>query len=324
MGQKTDTIVHINGDVLTGELKKMVYGVATWKMDGMGTISMEELKINTIRSDKEFEIKMKNGFVYFGSFDTSSVDRKVYILVTNGKTLVSLEDIVEIYPLRRSFWMRMTGNFNFGANYSKGSNVGTIIFSGNLDYRKRKTYFNLMWDDNNTFQGDSLSSTKADIDFAWQRLFKNNWSSEVSIGVSRNTELGSKRKIDLRVIGIKDFVYNNWNRFYGGAGLTVTQETPFDDTGETQDLTGLLQVVWKVFKYSDPKVWVDANITFLPYFTGESRYRTVFNLSPKVSLFGDDFKVGIKFYNTYDSRPPSDASSSSDYGINLELTYSFH
>ncbi|MEZ5195572.1 MAG: hypothetical protein R2764_04010 [Bacteroidales bacterium] len=27
--QKTDTIVHINGNVLTGDLKKLVYGVDT-------------------------------------------------------------------------------------------------------------------------------------------------------------------------------------------------------------------------------------------------------------------------------------------------------
>ncbi len=36
--QKTDTIVHINGNVMTGELKKIVYGVATWKMSGMGIV----------------------------------------------------------------------------------------------------------------------------------------------------------------------------------------------------------------------------------------------------------------------------------------------
>lgn len=324
VSQKTDTIIHINGDVLTGELKKMVYGVATWKMDGMGTISMEEPKINTIRSDKLFEIKMKNGFIYFGSFDTSNVDRKVYILVTNGKSLVNVEDIVEIYPLRRSFWMRMTGNFSLGANFSKGSDVGTVVFSGNLDYRKRKTYFNLTWDDNNTFQGDSLTSTKADIGLAWQRLLRDKWSAELSIGASQNTELGSKLKTDIRLIGIRDLTYNNWNRFYMGAGLTVTRETPYDDSDVTQDLTGLIQAVWKVFKYSNPKVWVDANVSFLPYFTGDNRYRTILNLNPKISIFSNDFKVGLKFYHTFDSRPPSDASSSSDYGINLELTYVLH
>jgi len=42
--QKTDTIVHINGNVLTGDFKRMNYGIVTWKMDGMGTISLEEPK----------------------------------------------------------------------------------------------------------------------------------------------------------------------------------------------------------------------------------------------------------------------------------------
>lgn len=325
IAQKVDTIIHINGNVLTGDLKKMVYGVATWKMDGMGTISVEEPKINTIRSTKLFEVKMKNGFIYFGSFDTSHVARKVYILMTNGKDLVNMEDIVEIYPIKRSFWMRTSGNFSLGANFSKGSNVGTIAFSGNLDYRKRKSYFNLAWDDNNTFQGDSLSSTKTDITMAWQRLLKKSWSAQVGIGASQNSELGTKLRIDLNLIGLKDISYNSWNRLYAGAGLSVNRETPYDESaGERNDLAGLIQVVWKVFKYTNPKVWVDANISFFPYITGGPRYRSVFNLNPKVSIFNNDFKVGFKFYYNYDSKPPSEGAETTDYGINLELTYTLH
>ena len=322
--QKTDTIIHINGDVLTGDLRKLVYGVATWKMDGMGTISLEEPKIKTIRSNKLFEIKMKNGFIYFGSFDTSNVNRSVYIIMTNGKDLVNVDDIVEIYPIRRSFWMRTTGNFSLGANFSKGSDVGTITFSGNLDYRKRNSYFELSWDDNNTFQADTLSSTKTDIALAWQRLLKKSWSTEVGIGANQNSELGTKLRLGLNVIGIKDIAYNNWNRLYAGAGLSVNRETPYDGSDIENSLAGLFQVVWKVFKYSTPKVWVDANISVLPYITGGPRYRAIFNLSPKVSLFSDDFKVGFKFYYNYDSNPTSTDASKIDYGINLELTYTLH
>ena len=324
IAQKTDTIIHINGDVLTGDLKKMDYGVVTWKMDGMGTISMEEVKVNTIRSSKQFEIKMKNGFIYFGSFDTSGVDRKVNIVFTNGKELVNIEDIVEIYPIRRNFWLRTSGNFSLGANYSKGSNVGTVVFSGNLDYRKKNSYFNFVWDDNNTFQGDTLSSTKSDASFAWQRLIKKKWSTQVSIGVNQNSELGTKLRIGLNVIGLNDIAYNNWNRLYAGAGLSVSQETPYDDSGVREDLAGLFTVVWKVYKYTIPKIWVDANISYLPYITDKGRQRAVFNLNPKISIFSDDFKIGFKFYYTYDSKPSTDASSTTDYGLNLELTYSFH
>jgi len=322
--QKTDTIIHVNGNILTGDLKKMVYGVATWKMDGMGTIDMEEVKIKTIKSNKLFEIKLKNGFIYFGSFDTSNVARMVNIVIFDKRELIGVDEIVEIYPIKRNFWMRTSGNFSLGANFSKGSNVGTINFSGNLDYRKRKSYFNLTWDDNNTYQGDSLSSTKADVMLAWQRLLKQKWSTQVSVGAEQNTELGTKLRLDLTVLGIRDLVYNNWNRLYTGAGLSLERETALDDSGNNEDLAGIVTVIWKVYKYTIPKVWVDANISFLPYFTGENRNRVVFNLNPKVSIFNDDFKVGFKFYYNYDSRPPTVDASTSDFGINLELTYSFH
>jgi len=119
LGQKIDTVYHINGNVLPGDLKKMAYGVATWKMDGMGTINLEEVKIKTIQSNKLFEVKMKNSSIYFGSFDTSNIDRRVYVVLTNGKKLIGIEDIVEVYPLKRSFWMRTSGNFSLGGNYSK-------------------------------------------------------------------------------------------------------------------------------------------------------------------------------------------------------------
>lgn len=324
VAQKTDTIIHINGNIMTGDLKKLVYGVASWKMDGMGTISLDEVKINTIRSSKLFEIKMKDGFIYFGSFDTSHVQRQVYIMMTNGKRLINIDDIVEIYPIRRNFWMRTSGNFSLSANFSKGSNVGTVAFSGYLDYRKRKTYFNLSWNDNNTYQGDTLSSSKSDIALQWQRLMKNNWSTGVTIGATQNTELGTKLRIDLSAMGIKDISYNNWNRLYSGAGLSVARETPYDDSGITNDLAGVLTVVWKVYKYTIPKVWVDANVSFLPYITGDSRYRTNFNLNPKVSIFSDNFKVGFSLYYNYDSKPQTESASSDDYGINLELSYAFH
>jgi len=322
--QKTDTIVHINGNVMTGDFKKMIYGVVTWKMDGMGTISLEEPKVNTIISKKQFEIKMDDGKFYYASFDRSSDPRKVYLKMQDQSLLVNIKDIVEVYPIRNSFWNRMSGNFSLGLNYSKGSNVATLAFSGNLDYRKRTSYFNLTWDSNDTYQGDTLSSSKSDILFAWQRSLAKGWSSDVSIAASQNTELGTKLRLGLNLIGIKDLAYNNWNRLYTGAGLNIAQETGYDNALVTNDLAAIFVLYWKVYKLTNPKVWVDANISYLPYLTNGPRNRITFNLNPKVNLLSDNFKVGLNFYYNYDSKPSSEQASNDDYGLNLQLTYSFH
>ena len=322
--EKTDTIYHVNGNILTGELTKLAYGVATWKMDGMGTITFDEVHINTIRSRKLFEIKLKDGSIYFGSLDTSATPRMVYIIRETDRKLAKMDEIVEIYPIKRSFWMRMSGNFSLGLNFSKGSDVATLAFSGNIDYRKRRSYFNLAWDDNNTYQADTLSSSKADIALGWQRLLKKGWSAQVLVGASQNSELGTKLRWNLNLIGIKDIAYNNWNRFYAGAGFSALRETPYDDSKIENDIAAYFELVWRVFKYTLPKVWVDANISYLPYLTDTGRQRIVVNMNPQVSILDDNFKIGLSIYYNYDSKPSESASSTDDYGLNLELTYSFH
>ena len=324
LAQKIDTIVHINGNVLTGDFKKMAYGVITYKMDGMGTISLEEVKVNTMRSIKQFEVKMKDGSIYYGSMDTSITDRKVNILTEKGREPIFIEDIVEIYPIRRSFWMRTSGNVSLGINYSKGSNVATLAFSGNLSYRKKRSYFEYSWDNNNTFQNDSITSSNINTELGWQLLLKNKWSSMISVSASQNSELGTKLRLALNMIGIRDITYNIWNRLFAGAGLTVVRETPYDDSGDTEDLAGLVNIAWKVYKYTAPKVWVDANVSFIPYLTNPGRYRVVINLNPKVSVFSNNFKIGFASYYNFDNQPPSDVETTNDWGINLQITYTFH
>ena len=324
IAQKTDTIIHINGNVLTGDFKKMAYGVITWKMDGMGTISLEEVKVNTMRSIKQFEVKMKDGSILYGSMDTSMTDRKVNILAQNERRLISIEDIVEVYPIRKSFWRRTAGNLSLGVNYSKGSDIVTSAFSGNLNYRRRKSYFEFNWDNNNTFQNDSLASSNINTALGWELLLKNKWSSMISVGGSQNSELGTKLRLALNMIGIRDINYNIWNRLFAGAGLTVVRETPYDDSDVTEDLAGLVVVAWKVYKYTLPKVWVDANISLVPYLTDPGRYRVVINLNPKVGLFSDLFKIGFSSYYSFDNQPPSDVTTNNDWGINLQITYTFH
>jgi hypothetical protein len=322
--QKIDTIYHINGNILTGDFKRMNYGVVSWSMDGMGTINLEEPKINTIKSVKQFEIKLKDGLIYFGSFDTSGVAEHVYIVVTNGREHVKIDDIVEVYPIRRNFWMRTSGTFSLGLNYTKGSDIFQSNLSGNISYRKQSTYWNLSWDSNNTWTGDSITATKVDVGLSYQRLFRKGWSFGALIGANQNLELGTQLRLDLTPMIIRDLVYNYWNRLWAGGGLSAQREFDYSGSDPLNDLAGIVTVVWKVYRLINPKVWVDASLSFIPYLTGDDRYRANVNITPKIGLAGNDFQIGLSFYYSYDSRPPNDSSTGSDWGINLQISYKLH
>ena len=323
-GQKVDTIYHINGNILTGDFKKMEFGVVTWKMDGMGTISLEEPKINTIKSDKQFEIKINNGMTYFGSFDTSGYTKMVKIIMKNGTVLLHVDDIAEAFPIKRNFWLRTSGNFSLGVNYSKGSDLATVTVAGNLDYIKRNSKYLLSWDDYNTFQSDTLTSTKADASFSWERTLKKKWALGTGIGLSQNSELGTKLRFDISFVGIYDISYNKWNRFNVAAGISGQRETPYDTSGISNDIVAIGGIYWKVYKYTRPKVWVDASLTMVPYLTSTGRFRGNLVVNPKVSVISDNMKVGFRFYYSLDNRPQTQTAAKNDWGINFEVTYSLH
>jgi len=322
--QKTDTIYHVNGNILTGDFRKLNYGVVTWKMLGMGTISLETPQISNMKSKKQFEVKLKDGMIYYGSFDTTQVERKVKIVFASGTELVTINDIVEVYPLKKSFWLRTTGNLSLGFNYSKGSDIASLVFSGNMNYRVRKSSFQLSWNNNNTFQADTLSATNINATLSYQMSLRNYWSWGTFLSASQNSQLGYKLRMNFATIGIRDIVYNWWNRYFIAAGLSIQRETPYDGSGETTDLAGVVTTVWKVYKYTDPKIWVDSDISFIPYITGDWRYRVDFKLNPKIGIIDNDLQIGFNFYYSFDSRPSANASSTDDWGINLELTYNLH
>lgn len=136
--------------------------------------------------------------------------------------------------------------------------------------------------------------------------------------------MGSQLRVSLTAMGTKDISYNSWNRLYVGVGLEAVDESVYGDFDNRKDLAGVFSLVWKVYKFSNPKVWVDADVSYVPYFQIREGIRTSFNLSPNVSLFKDDFKVGFSLYYIYDNKSVSESSGNSDYGINLNFTYSFH
>jgi hypothetical protein len=325
LAQKTDTIVHKNGNILKGDFKKMEYGIVTWKMDGMGTVSVEMPFVSTIISQKQFEVVMKNGIIYYSSFEASDRTGSVIIKVADEKISIKIDDIVEIHPIQGSFFQRFSGNVSLGGNFSKSSQLTTVAFSGNLQFRNKKTSLSTDWFLNLSYQNDSLITKNSEVNLNWQHLFKNKWSSLVGIGRSQNLQLGIKERFNLVLGAIKDVTNTTWSRLYMAGGLTGISEKSFDPNSPSQnDIAGVIRLAYDIFKYTSPKISLKSNINYIPYFTGDSRYRVNFNLNPNVSVFNNNFQVGFNFYYNYDSRPPASSLSNDDYGINLQLTYTLN
>lgn len=322
-GQKTDTIVHINGNIYTGEIKRIDYGIVTFKVDGMGTIKYEMDKVQTLKSKKYFEIKLSNGLYYFGTFDTSHFKRKVKIILSDRIELIDVKNLIEVYPIKKNFWLRLSGKVDLGVDFTKGSGIGNFNFNGNLEFRKRKSYFQFLWINNTTTQGDTIASSKVDIILNYQQFIKNQWSVGFRTGANKNTELGLDLRLFLSASGIWDIIHTNKNRLYLEGGLSGNREWSNGDTIEVNNIELVLSTQYRLFKFTSPEIDITTDLTFFPNLTTDGRLRIEYNLNSKFEVF-NDFYIGLNYYYSFDNKPISTTAATEDWGITTTFGYSFH
>jgi opacity protein-like surface antigen len=321
--QKTDTIIHINGNVLTGEIKRLDYGIVTYKMDGMGTISFETDKIRTIRSGKQYEIRLVNGINYFGTLDTIGTGRKVKIVISNNSNIVSIDSITDLYPIKQNFWLRLSGKFSLGLNYTKANKTGNFDFNGQINYRKRRSEFSFNWNNTINTQKDTISSSKEDIMIGFKRDIRNKWAMNFLSGINRNSEMKLDLRLYLTASANYDLIINHRNRLYSGVGLSTNREWSNGDSLSVNNQELFLTANYKLFKYLSPKFDVSTDLTFFPSLSTKGRLRVEYNLSTRLELF-NDFFLGINYYYSFDNKPLNSDASHQDWGISTTISYSFH
>ncbi len=180
-GQKTDKVVLLNKDTLTGEILSMKLGILTYKMDGPGTISIKWEYVTGIKSDKVFDFTLRNGEIIVGSLDS----------LFQSHHQINLNDIIEIIPIKDRFLNRLIGDLNMGFNYTKSNSILQFNFSSNTTYVIPKREFTLKLNSVLTNYGKDTSFTKKqDIVGSYMRNLNKNYFWELSLGWQQNTELG--------------------------------------------------------------------------------------------------------------------------------------
>ncbi len=322
VNQKTDTVILINGNIITGEIKKFTYGILTYKMDGMGTVNIEVDKISSMKSKKTFEIRLDNGLKYFGSLDTSSFPRLTNIVILNGRIPVRINQIVEIYRLRNKFWARIDGDADLGFSYTKGSNILQFNFSGNLTYRVKKYHIDFSNSTIFTNPNEDSETRNMTTTLSLQRYLARNWYADIALSAETNSELGLDLRL-LTLLGVShDLVSSMRQRLFFTLGANVNREYANGVKEATINYEGLVYVQHKVFRYLIPKLDITTYIGFYPSFSVKDRYRLNFNFNAKLEVISD-FYISLSLYDNYDSKPQGENASNNDWGTVLSVGVSF-
>jgi hypothetical protein len=319
---KTDIVMLRNGDRLSGDIVSLEFGILTLKTDNMSTLSIEWPAVQSVTSKFDFAIERRDGTKYHGVIATTADGADLMVESEEGAARMPMQEVERMSRFSPQFWDRINGALAVGFSYTKSSaiQVGSVNFNAN--YRSTTLASTLAFSANSTKDSSGKTTNRALITSGVQflRQSRNFWGLLGSL--ERDQALG----IDARLTGGaalgRRFVQSDFTELTGIAGLVATEEWIVDDPSSKTSLELVLGGTWQVYKFIEPKTRLDLGLYVFPSLTESGRYRSTGNLA-LTHKFPHDITLGLTGYLSYDNQPPEPTAEKSDYGMTLNVGWTF-
>ena len=320
--QKNDTLYFRNGDRISGEIRQYKYGYLTYKTYGVSTVKVKYDKISTFYSNKSFDILLSNGRRRFASLDTSSMHQYINIVTTNDTILTPFIEIVEIVPIKNGFWRKLTGNVDIGYSFAKANSLQQL--SGNTDIRYIHYGYQMELKGNAlvTTQEETNDIKKNDLTLSYFKRLNKTWFAGTALSGEQNSELGLDLRVQTSFVGGNEVIHTNSNNLMIYGGFVVNKEYNIDTTLSRWNFDGVVTLSYRLFRFHEPEINITSNLTTYPSITVPGRYRVDFDISAKITIITDMY-FNLSFYDSYDSKPPSENAVNNDYRFTTSIGYSF-
>lgn len=324
--QRTDLLYLRNGNVITGEIKKLEFGVLTFKTDDAGTITVNWDRVMRLRSMHVFELIVNDGTLAYGygSLDTTAVNQKIVLVLETGRVEIEMHKLTRIVPIKNSIVSRIDGNFKLGLSYNKGSQVFKSNLGAEANYRSFHDQVSVVGNSTITrqYQVDTLDlNLKQDLYFQYYRIFRNRTFITGYNSLEENSELGLRLRTSLGMGFGKELFRNRVNSFNVTFGLNGNSEKNVEGN-ITKNLEGLVLVQYRIYKLTIPKVSMYTYLYTLPSISDPGRVRLTGNIALDFEFF-KDFILGVTSYQNFDTNPATEGASKFDWGITTSIGYSF-
>lgn len=319
---KTDTVVLINGNAVTGELKSLEFGALRYSTDSMGTVGIDWEDIVSVTSNQDLQVELADGTRYFGELLPTKEEFHVRVRTKSQEHVFSSDQIVRITPIEtsESFLQRVDGSFSFGIQTQKANAVTTSNLAADVSYRTRKYLVGLRMNSSVTDQADLPTSSRQGISTNYQRFRPNRWFTDWFIGWERNDELGIAGRASAGGALGRFITQTNKSQLSVTAGLQGSRSDFVGEEEGTTEAEGRFEL-----RYLHRKLVPETSLTFTttvyPLLKDLSNYRGESDLSLKREVYEDLF-LDLTIGYSYSSNPPQ-GGEKSDYVATTSIGYSF-
>ncbi len=328
---KTDVVVLINGDAVTGEIKSLDFGALRYSTDSMGTVSIEWEEVVSLHSDQSLQVEVASGTRYFGGLFVIGADGRVGVGRGENIQEIDMSQIIRITPIEtdEKIWQRFEGSVKFGFNSDKASQVTVGNLSANVRYRARTYLLGLDLISSITDQPGAETTQNQSLNLNYQRFRNSRWFTDWFTSVERNDEQGVDRRLSVGGGLGRYLVQSNKNQFSLLVGLVATRTAlatadpePVDTETDTDTTDAEAKFSVKYLHRSlDPSSDMTFTTDVFAKLQDFSSFRSNSNLTLRREII-DDLFFDLSFYYTYLSKPPEGAEKD-DYGVVTSIGYFF-
>lgn len=319
---KTDVVILVNGNAVTGEVKSLEFGSLRYSTDSMGTVNIDWEDIVSVTSQQDLQIELIDGTRYFGKIFPGDDSYFVRIVTASEELIIESSRIVRITPIETSdrFIERLDGSFSFGIQTQKSSEVTTSNLSADVSYRTRQYLVGTRLSSSVTDQPNEPTKARQSSSFNYQRFRGNRWFTDWFTGWEKNDELGISGRVSVGGALGRYLVQTNKNQFSLAAGAQGARSSYLGEDESTTEAEGKFEIRY-LRRNLAPETSFRFTTTIYPLLEDFSQYRAESDLSLRREVFEDLFlEVGVGF--SYISEPPTGAEKS-DYTATTSIGYSF-
>ena len=323
LAAKTDVVVLLNGDHITGEVKGLSYGKLDYSTDDAGRLSIEWEKLGRVTSPHVFQVEVASGIKYFGQL--GHAERDGYLVVRGERSdTLPIGRVVAISPISAGFLQRLKSYLDVGLTLAKANQATTFSMSGDVAYRGPSIGSQFKFDSYAQGQQSQPTTARNSARQSLSWYLPRRWSAVAIAQLEQNDELDLDHRFTGGGAMSRAIRHTNQMELSAGAGLVGTQEQFATTTGATSNTSveALVVINWDAFRFDSPKLDFSSSVALFPSLSDAGRLRGQMEVRLKYELF-KDFMAGILFSDTFDSRPPDVTATKNDYVTTLTIGWSY-
>ncbi len=319
---KTDIVIFLNGDRLTGEFRSMRRGQLNLNTDATGTIAIEWEKISNVVSSQAVQVEVTDGTRYLGNLTPAEKSSTIVVLTSSGLQTLDIVNVVTMNPIEGGGIHALDVDLSIGYDFAKAGGIKHASMGMNMDFRSLVRIESLRFSTLVTDSDTQETNRRTNLALGHTRLWNKRWFTTGSLSFDQNDELG----LDLRTsiggsIG-RYTIQSNTMLLSLDGGLQYSREDLTGADERTDSLEATLTAKWDWFLFDDPDLDWSLRLQVIPSLTESGRVRSELDTSISWEIF-NDLDWAFTFYGSWDNQPQSAEGATSDYGVNTALVYEF-